>query len=87
MILKSETYNFHSLDLARQAGFIVPVYDEGGLRLAATMQFSTAAEAFEEARKSIQDAGKTLSWEQFEMTEVFSSSGISWRAKWHFFSS
>ena len=36
MILKSETYHFHRLDLTRQAGFIVTIYDEDGLRLAAT---------------------------------------------------
>ena len=46
MILKSETYHFHRLDLTRQAGFIVTIYDEDGLRLAATMPFSTPAEAF-----------------------------------------
>ena len=33
VILKSETYNFHRLDLSRQAGFIVTIYDEDGLRL------------------------------------------------------
>jgi hypothetical protein len=27
VILKSETYNFHRLDLTRQAGFIVTIYD------------------------------------------------------------
>jgi len=43
VILKSETYNFHRLDLTRQAGFIVTIYDEDGLRLAATMPFSTLA--------------------------------------------
>ena len=53
MILKSETYNFHRPDLTREAGFIVTVYDEDGLRLAATMPFSTPAGAFEEARKII----------------------------------
>ena len=53
MILKSETYNFHHLDLSRQAGFIVTVYDEDGLRLAATMPFSTPAEAFAAARKIV----------------------------------
>jgi hypothetical protein len=37
VILKSETYNFHRLDLTRQAGFIVTVYDEDGLRLAETI--------------------------------------------------
>jgi hypothetical protein len=52
-ILKSETYNFHRLDLTRQAGFIVTIYDEDGLRLAATMRFSTPAEAFKEARKIV----------------------------------
>ncbi len=31
MILKSETYHFHRLDLTRQAGFVVTVYDEDGL--------------------------------------------------------
>jgi hypothetical protein len=36
MILKSETYHFHRLDLTRQVGFIVTIYDEEGLRLAAT---------------------------------------------------
>ena len=50
VILKSETYNFHRLDLTHQAGFIVTIYDEGGLRLAATTPFSTPAEAFTEAR-------------------------------------
>jgi len=29
MILKSETYHFHQLDLTRQAGFIVTIYDGG----------------------------------------------------------
>jgi hypothetical protein len=51
VILKSETYHFHRLDLTRQTGFIVTVYDEDGLRLAATMPASTPAEAFREARK------------------------------------
>ena len=50
MILKSETYHFH---LTRQTGFIVTVYDEDGLRLAATMPASTPAEAFREARKIV----------------------------------
>ena len=53
MILKSETYHFHQLDLTRQTGFIVTVYDEDGLRLAATMPASTPAEAFREARKIV----------------------------------
>lgn len=53
MILKSETYNFHRLDLTRQAGFIVTIYDEDGLRLAATPPFPTPAEAFTEARKIV----------------------------------
>jgi hypothetical protein len=34
VILKFEIYNFHRLDLTRQAGFIVTVYDEDGLKLA-----------------------------------------------------
>ena len=53
MILKSETYNFHRLDLTRQVGFVVTIYDEYGLRLAATMPFSTPVEAFAEARKIV----------------------------------
>jgi len=51
MILKSETYHFRRLDLTRQAGFIVTIYDEDGLRLASTPPLSTPAQAFEEARK------------------------------------
>jgi hypothetical protein len=53
MILKSETYHFHRLDLTRRAGFVVTIYDEDGLRPAATMPFSTPAEAFAEARKIV----------------------------------
>jgi hypothetical protein len=59
VILKSETYNFHRLDLTRQAGFIVEagfimiVYDEDGLKLAATNPCSTPTEAFVEARKIV----------------------------------
>jgi hypothetical protein len=53
VILKSGTYNFHRLDLTRQAGFIVTIYDEDGLRLAATMPCATPAEAFAEARKIV----------------------------------
>jgi len=45
VILKSETYHFHRLDLTRQAGFIVTIYDEDGLRLAATAPLATPAEA------------------------------------------
>src|SRR5208283_1086652 len=32
VILKSETYHFHRLNLTRQSGFIVTIYDEDGLR-------------------------------------------------------
>jgi hypothetical protein len=53
MILKSQTYNFHRLDLTRQAGFVVTVYDEDGLKLAVTDPCSTPAEAFAEARKIV----------------------------------
>jgi hypothetical protein len=53
MILKSETYHFHRLDLTRQAGFIVTIYDEDGLRLASTPPLPTPAQAFEEARKVV----------------------------------
>ena len=51
MILKSETYNFHRLDLTRQAGFIVTIYDKDGL--AATMSCTTPVEVFAEARKIV----------------------------------
>ena len=53
MILKSETYNFHRLDLTRQVGFVVTIYDEDGLRLAATTPCATPDEAFAAARKII----------------------------------
>jgi hypothetical protein len=53
MILKSEAYHFHRLDLTRQAGFIVTIYDEDGLRLASTPPLPTPARAFEEARKIV----------------------------------
>jgi len=53
VILESETYNFHRLDLTRQAGFVVTIYDEDGLRLAATTPLSTPAAAFAEARKIV----------------------------------
>jgi hypothetical protein len=53
VILKSVTHNFHRLDLTRQAGFVVTIYDEDGLRLAVTMPFSSPAEAFGEARKIV----------------------------------
>ncbi len=46
MILKSENYHFHRLDLTRQGGFIVTIYDEDGLRLAATSPLPTPDEAF-----------------------------------------
>jgi hypothetical protein len=42
MILKSETYHFHRLDLTRQ---IVTIYDEDGLRLASTPPLATATTA------------------------------------------
>jgi hypothetical protein len=53
VILKSEIYNFHRLDLTRQVGFIVTIYDEDGLRLAATDRCANPAEAFTEARKIV----------------------------------
>ncbi len=53
MTLKSELYNFHRLDLSRQACFVVTIYDEDGLRLATTPPLRTPAEAFNEARKIV----------------------------------
>jgi hypothetical protein len=55
VILKSEINNFHRLELTRQVGFIVTVYDEDGLKLAATNPCSTPTEAFAEARKIVDD--------------------------------
>ena len=53
MILKSETYHFHRLDLTRQAGFVVTIYDEDGLRLAVTAPLATPQEAFSEAQNIV----------------------------------
>jgi len=53
MILKSEPHHFHRLDLTRQNGFIVTIYDEDGLRLTTTAPFTTPAEALIEARKIV----------------------------------
>jgi hypothetical protein len=52
MFLKSETYHFHRLDLTRQVGFIVTIYDEDGLQLAATEPLATPGRCF---RRSAQD--------------------------------
>jgi hypothetical protein len=41
------------LDLTRQAGFIVTIYDEDGRRLASTPPLPTPAQALEEARKIV----------------------------------
>ena len=53
MILKSETYHFHRLDLTRQAGFIATIFDEDGIRLGATAPFPTPEQAIAEARKIV----------------------------------
>jgi hypothetical protein len=53
VILKSETH-FLRLDLTRQAGFIVTIYDEDVLKLAATAPLATPAQAFSEARKIVE---------------------------------
>ncbi len=53
VILQSVTYHFHRLDLTRQAGFIVTIYDEDGLRLAVTPPQPTPNAAFSEARKIV----------------------------------
>jgi hypothetical protein len=53
MTLKSEIYHSHRLDLTRQAGFVVTVYDEDGLRLAATVPLPTPEQAFAESRKLV----------------------------------
>ncbi len=52
-ILQSKTYHFHRLDLTRQAGFVVTVYDEDGLRLAATPPQPKPSAAFSEAQKIV----------------------------------
>ncbi len=53
MILQSRTYHFHRLDLTRQGGFIVTIYDEDGLRLAAPPPLPTPDGAFTAARKIV----------------------------------
>jgi hypothetical protein len=53
VIIEYETYNFHHLDLTRQVGFIVTIYEEDGLKPAATMPISTPVDAFGEARKNV----------------------------------
>jgi hypothetical protein len=35
------SYHFHRLDLTRQAGFIITIYDEDGMRLASTPPLPT----------------------------------------------
>src|SRR5262249_296480 len=62
VILKSEIYNFHRLDLTRQAGFIVTVYDEDGLKLTATKPCSILTEAFAEARKIVDNKIEGPAW-------------------------
>jgi hypothetical protein len=57
VILKSETYNFHRLDLTRQAGFIVTIYDEDGLRLAATKPVSTPDASGKTRQSSLDNCG------------------------------
>jgi hypothetical protein len=53
MILKSVVYNFQRLDLTRQGGFTVTIFDEDGLRLAATTPRATPDGAFAAARKIV----------------------------------
>ena len=52
MILKSENYHFHRLDLTRQAGFVVTIYDEDGLRLTVTVSLATPKKLLEKRDKS-----------------------------------
>jgi hypothetical protein len=54
MILKSETFDFHGLDLTQQAGFIVTIYDEGGQHLAATALRLTPVDVFTDARHIVE---------------------------------
>jgi hypothetical protein len=51
--IDAETYNFHRLDLTRQGGFIVTIYDEDGLMLPVTLPCPSPVEAFAEARKIV----------------------------------
>jgi hypothetical protein len=53
MILKTETYRGHTLELTRQGRFFVEIKDEDGLHLATTDGCHTPAFAFDEARKII----------------------------------
>ena len=51
--MQSPPHDCEGRDLTRQAGFIVTIYDEDGLKLATTLACSTPAEAFAEARKIV----------------------------------
>jgi hypothetical protein len=55
LILKSEIYNFHRLDLIRRAGFVVTIYDEDGLRLAATAPLAVSRHRHERLRLGLQE--------------------------------
>ena len=80
MILKSETYNFHRLDLTRQAGFVVTIYDEDGLRLAATTPAPTPAATFAEARKIVDNRieGPTYDGLKCAVASPSTTLGASW---------
>jgi hypothetical protein len=52
VILKSEIYNFHWLDLMRQVGFIVTVYDEEALKLTTTNPCSPLPRRLRKLEKS-----------------------------------
>jgi len=45
-VLMTKTHNGYRMDLTRQAGFIVTVYDPDGLRFGATEPAKTPDEAF-----------------------------------------
>jgi len=70
MILKSENYNFHRLDLTRQNGFIVTVYDEDGLRLAETEVCWTPDQAFSQGRKIVDNKVRGLRSESAELKAI-----------------
>src|SRR5262249_1329028 len=53
MILKSETYHFHRLDLTRQPNFVVTVYNEAGMRLTITAALAMPTEDFTGAQKCL----------------------------------
>ena len=66
MILKSEIYHFHRLDLTRQAGFIVTIYDEDGLKLRCHGAARNSRRSFQRSAKDRGQQGRGAKKINFE---------------------